>query len=138
MRSKEEKAVSQVFQLLLWLLIVAQLLQGVRLLGAAAEAWDEAFQMDHALLFCGRYQAMAANLRDAQGFWRKSGCAADAEQAELVNRELDELLQAWRSRYPGFSFEHCSQAGPLQVRLHQERNPELDPGYPNWVAHYHE
>lgn len=129
---------SQVFQLLLWIVIVFQLLQGVRIIGAAADLWEETFQADYALMVCGRYRAMAANLRDAATLWRKVSCAEDPTESEQLQEELHQLLLAWRGRYPDLDLDACGETGALQVRLHKESNPELDTAYPNWVALYHE
>ncbi len=127
---------SQVLQLLLWIFMVGQLLQGIRLFGTAAEIWEELFTEDYEMAVCGRYQAMAANLRDAVTTWRKLGCGAADEEG--VDSEVEDLLERWRNRYVNLDSAACGGKGPLHISLHRERNPDLDRDYPNWVVHYHE
>jgi hypothetical protein len=118
-----------VIQMLLWIGIVSQLLLGVRLVGEGAEFWAGAFREDYAREVCGRYQALEANLRSAVALWRKIGCAGEEEA--LVEEEVEDFLGEWRQRYQAVDLERCEG-----VRLHRERNPELDEDYPNWVVRY--
>lgn len=116
-------------QMLLWIGIVSQLLLGVRLVGEGAEFWAGAFRGDYEREVCGRYQALEANLRSAVALWRKIGCAGEEEA--LVEEEVEDFLGEWRQRYQAVDLERCEG-----VRLHRERNPELDEDYPNWVVRY--
>lgn len=118
-----------VIQMLLWIGIVSQLLLGVRLVGEGAEFWAGAFRGDYEREVCGRYQALEANLRSAVALWRKIGCAGEEEA--LVEEEVDDFLGEWRQSYQAVDLERCEG-----VRLHRERNPELDEDYPNWVVRY--
>lgn len=116
-------------QILLWIGIVSQLLLGVRLVGEGAEFWAGAFRGDYEREVCGRYQALEANMRSAVTLWRKMGCAGDGE--EPVEEEIEDFLGEWRGRYGDVDLERCEG-----VRLHRERNAELDADYPNWVVRY--
>jgi hypothetical protein len=115
--------------MLLWIGIVSQLLLGVRLVGEGAGFWAGAFGEDYEKEVCGRYLAMEANLNDAVATWRKLGCAGEDEV--LVEEEVEEVLGEWRERYRDVDVERCKG-----VRLHRERNPDLDEDYPNWVVRY--
>jgi hypothetical protein len=116
-------------QMLLWIGIVSQLLLGVRLVGDGAEYWAGAFRVDYEREVCGRYQALEANMRSAVALWRKMGCAGDGE--EPVEEEVEDFLEEWRGKYGDVDLESCER-----VRLHRERNAELDEDYPNWVVRY--
>ncbi|WP_141732476.1 hypothetical protein [Oligoflexus tunisiensis] len=124
----------QALQLILWIGIVGQLLLGIRLVGEASGMWAEAFRVDYELMVCGRYQAMAANLRDAVTTWRKLGCAGEEDLP--AEEEVETVLLEWREHYGGRDLEDCGDDGPMRVRLHRERNPDLDEDYPNWVVRY--
>lgn len=121
--------VGQALQCLLWIGVVSQLVWGIQLVGEGARFWSEAFKGDHEREICGRYRAMEANLRDAVTTWRKLGCAGEEEL--LVEEELEEVLMEWQEKYAGMDLENCEG-----VRLHRERNPDLDEDYPNWVLRY--
>lgn len=125
---------TQVLPLLLWIGIVSQLLLGIRLVGDATGMWAEAFRRDYELAVCGRYRAMAANLRDAVTTWRKSGCAGEDEVD--VETEVEDYLLAWKEHYGDWDHDSCGVEGPLRVKLHRERNPDLESDYPNWVVRY--
>ncbi len=122
--------VGQALQLLLWIGIVSQLLWGVQLVGEGAEFWKEAFQKDYEREVCGRYQAFAANLKDAVTTWRKMGCAVEDDEG-LVEAEVESVLVDWRERYGEVELERCEG-----IRLHREGNAALDEDYPNWVVRY--
>ncbi|HYX31833.1 MAG TPA: hypothetical protein VE954_01875 [Oligoflexus sp.] len=125
---------SQVLGLLIWIGVVTQLLLGIRLVGKATDLWAEAFQADYAMAVCGRYQAMAANLRSAVATWRKLGCAEGEDVP--VDLEVETVLMDWKEFYVDQNMESCALDGPLRVKLHRERNPDLDADYPNWVVRY--
>ena len=116
-------------QMLLWIGIVSQLLLGVRLVGEGAEFWAGAFQEDYEREVCGRYQALEANMKSAVALWRKMGCAGEDELT--VEEDIENFLGEWRERYGDVDLESCKG-----VRLHRERNAELDTDYPNWVVRY--
>ena len=116
-------------QMLLWIGIVSQLLLGVRLVGEGAEFWAGTFRGDYEREVCGRYQALEANLKSAVTLWRKMGCAGEDEVP--VEEDVDDFLGEWRERYGDVDLESCEG-----VRLHRERNAELDGDYPNWVVRY--
>ncbi len=120
----------QALQLLLWMGIVSQLLWGVQLVGEGAEFWKEAFQKDYEREVCGRYQAFAANLKDAVTTWRKMGCASEDDEG-LVEADVESVLMDWRERYGEVDLEKCEG-----IRLHREGNAALDEDYPNWVVRY--
>jgi hypothetical protein len=122
------KPVGHGLQMLLWIGIVSKLLLAIRLTGDGAEFWAERFQEDYEKEVCGRYQAMEANLQSAVAMWRKLGCAG--EEALRVEEELAEHMKEWREQYT-VELENCHG-----VRLHRERNRDLDPDYPNWVVRY--
>jgi hypothetical protein len=126
--------VTQILPLLLWIGIVAQLLLGIRLVGEASGMWAEAFHRDYDLAVCGRYRAMAANLRDAVATWRKSACAGEDEVD--VENEVEDYLLAWQGHYRDWDPDSCGGEGPLRVKLRREENPDLDNDYPNWVVRY--
>jgi hypothetical protein len=132
--AEEGKGVGQALQFILWIGIVGQLLLGIRLVGEATAMWAQAFEADYELMVCGRYQAMAANMRSAVTTWRKMDCAG--EEDPPVAEEVEALLQDWSEHLGNRNWEGCGQDGPLRVRLHRERNPNLDADYPNWVMRY--
>jgi hypothetical protein len=116
-------------QMLLWIGIVSQLLQGVRLVGEGAEFWAGAFRRDYEREVCGRYQALDKNFRSAVALWRKMGCAGEDELP--VEEDVEDFLGEWRGRYRDMDLESCDG-----VRLHRERNADLDEDYPNWAVRY--
>jgi hypothetical protein len=114
--------------MLLWIGIVSELLLAIRLAGEGTEFWAGRFQEDYEKEVCGRYLAMEANLRDAVTMWRKLACAGEEDVS--VEDEIEGVLQEWRESYE-VELEDCEG-----VRLHRERNRDLDPDYPNWVVRY--
>ncbi len=119
----------QALQMLPWIGIVSLLLLGVRLVGEAGEFWRDAFRNDYEREVCGRFQAMEANIRGAVAIWRKMGCAGEDEV--WAEEEIGEVLEEWRGRYVDVDLESCEG-----VRLHREKNSDLDDEYPNWVVRY--